>query len=332
MAQGKKSKAGDNSSLSQLIEAVTFCKSAIKEDGEMFQQIVIMRQRQMLAFDGVLAAGHPITDDIEVCPQGEPFLAALSQCKGVPSFKLDANVLTIAAPPFRAKVLCVDPVEVTPFHPDPPVAPLTDAFREALAKVAPLCQETGKRLLEFSLLLQDGSLVGSNGHVILEAWHGNSMPNGIVIPKAFATAILKVKKELSGFGFNSDMSTLTVHFKDRSWIRTQTYAEKWPDLSGILTASAEEMVRDLKQVPAGFWEGVSAVEKFAKDGMIYVSGKTIAGGDARYEIEGMDESATFSLTNLKLISDHAEHMMFNTTHKCHLIFGKNVRGAISKVI
>ena len=174
--------------------------------------------------------------------------------------------------------------------------------------------------------------MGSTGQVILESWHGNSMPNGIVIPKAFASAILKSKKELAAFGFNRDISTFTVHFKDGSWIRTQTYAEKWPDISRILTCDPEIIERDLKPVPSGFWEGISAVEKFAKDNLIYISGKTIAGGDARYDVEGLNEKSTFNIANLKLISEHVTHMMFSTTNTCHLVFGKNIRGAISKVI
>ena len=65
--------------------------------------------------------------------------------------------------------------------------------------------------------------------MLMEAWHGLDLPPNVPLPKQFVAALVKQKKNLTGFGFSR--SSATFYFEDGCWLRTQLYSDEWPDVS-----------------------------------------------------------------------------------------------------
>ncbi len=69
MAREKKAKP-ETSNAQSLVDAIAFAKPCYREAGESYQTHIIMRDKMLYAFDGILACGVPVADDLAACPQG----------------------------------------------------------------------------------------------------------------------------------------------------------------------------------------------------------------------------------------------------------------------
>ena len=72
-------------------------------------------------------------------------------------------------------------------------AVIDDRIKAAFEAVLPLATDGAQHAHLAAVLLQSGSAVATNGHVLAEYWHGIDLPP-MLIPKASAVAILKAGK------------------------------------------------------------------------------------------------------------------------------------------
>ena len=203
-------------------------------DGSIFTDI-IHDITNLDNFNRLISEGYlspppaSIDTDIHVYPNAELLVNALSKCTEQYSItQLDQDRLSIKSNKFKAIVPCLNPEMMAPTYPDPAVVSLDNRFREALSAVAVLVQEGAQQVYLASVLLNGASLIATTGKVILEAWGGWDLPCGIGLPKTFATALSKISKNISKFGCSKN--SVTVWFEDESWLRTQIFAEPWPDV------------------------------------------------------------------------------------------------------
>jgi hypothetical protein len=165
----------------------------------------------------------------------------------------------------------------------------------------------------------------------MEFWHGIDLPYGIAIPKIFATTLSKIQKKLTKFGFSQ--SSATFYFEDESWLRTQFYAEPWPDIRNILDIKC-----NLWPVPNDFWKAIDAIEPFANECVYFDQGliKTHADSNegATYECYGIPAGPIYSIKQLKVIRPYAKQIDFmapgihNNSYML-IWYGDRCRGAIA---
>lgn len=315
------------------IDALKFCSYATQKDGSPNQTHVLLKDNWAVAFNGVLAAGHPIQEDIYGAPHNETMIAALSKCgENISITQMDANRISIKSDKFKAIVPCIDPTLLEGATPDNFIAPIDDRFKEAIKAVGVLAEDDADNVVTASVLMQGGSLFATDRKVILEYWHGLDLPPNLALPKSVVAPLVKTNKRLAGFGFSN--SSATFYFEDQSWIRTQFYAEKWPNVSHILDTK-----HNCWPIPVGFWEGVAAVAPFSDDGNLYFftgmlrSHPNEAVG-ASYECSGLPNGPIYSAKQLLLLKPHAKTIDFiapgiaNSSYKL-MFFGDNIRGAIA---
>lgn len=287
-------------------------------------------QGYAVASDNVITAGHPVEEEVNVCPHTFRLLDAIKRCKKAVSItQLDAEQLVIKSGNFRAVIPCLNPAALPYSTPDLRAGTISDVIREGFEMLNPLVSGTGATTVEASLLLNNNSMVATDRTVMVEFWHGIALPDGLAIPKQAVTALCKIKQPLVGIGV-SDRS-VTFHYDNGAWFKTQLYAEPWPDIAHIINGGDPH---NTPAIPPAFFEAVDAVVSHSRDGGVYsrdghlASHNTDAAG-ATYEIKGVPPGLCYGGKALLAVKNIATHFDFTGNGKgVSYFFGTNARGAI----
>uniref|UniRef100_A0AAU6W103 Replicative clamp n=1 Tax=Pseudomonas phage Pavpe01 TaxID=3138545 RepID=A0AAU6W103_9VIRU len=324
-------KAKEQTAASGLIAALKFVSSAQKKGGHIYQQHVVIQNKTISAYDGLLTIGQVIEEDLEACPQSDLLAAALGKCGERFSIsKGDNGRLTITSGKFRAVVPCVESASMPLCMPDPSIAVIDDRIKAGFSAVMGLATEGAQHVVSASVLLQGGSVVATNRIVVLEYWHGIDLPPGLVIPKAAAQVIAKCDRPLCGFGYSA--SSATFWFEDGSFIKTQLFSEQWPNVDALLNKNVNPW-----PLPDGFFDAVKAVSSFTDTGNVYFTPTEMRShpdglDGAQYEIEGLPDKLAFNGKLLLLVEPYMMSADFTSYNGQAFFFGDGVRGAIAGII
>lgn len=318
---------------SGLLQALEFCSVVAEKLGTPYETHIGLRNRWAIAFNGIVAAGSPIPEDIYAYPHTLLLLEALSKCSESYSLtQLDNERLSIKSGKFKAVVPCLSPSLMQDAVPDPLIAPVTNKFKEAVEAVGVLASENAQHVLTASVLMNGQSVISTNRVMLLEYWHGLDLPPNVPLPKEFVKALAKQKKNLTGFGFSK--SSATFYFEDGCWLRTQLYADEWPDVSRILNREA-----NLWTIDPNFFQALDAVASFSEDGNIYsrlnmLCSHADEGVGASHECSGIPAGFVYPIKQLMIMRPHAKTIdyMANGMHDssyCLYFVGDAMRGVIS---
>ncbi len=317
-----------------LLQALEFCSCVSEKLGASYETHIGLRSNWAVAFNGIVAAGSPIAEDILCHPHNLLFIEALSKCDDNFSLtQLDNNRLSIKSGKFKAVVPCLDPALMQSAIPDPPIVTITNKFKEAIEAVGVLASENAQHVLTASVLMNGPSVISTNRKMIFEYWHGLDLPPNIPLPKQFVAALVKQKKNLSKFGFSK--SSATFYFEDGCWLRTQLYSDNWPDISNILNREA-----NLWPIDPNFFKALEAVAPFSEDGNVYFDTNLIMshadhGVGASHECNGLPKGATYPAKQLMMLKPHVkkiDYMAKNSHDSTGYMLkfeGDNVRGLIA---
>jgi hypothetical protein len=195
-----------------------------------------------------------------------------------------------------------------------------------------LASDHGQEIYNASILLNGQSVIATNGKVLFEYWHGIDLPPALPIPKALIGPLSKINKKLTKFGYSN--SSITLFFEDESFIKSQLYAEEWPDVHKILTLPSNPF-----PVPVDFFAGLDAVAPFS-EGFIYFDAGVMRSHPsdatgASYEVPGLPKGPIFPAKQLAWLKPYATSIDFlvNSNNNWHglMFFGDRMRGAISGV-
>lgn len=284
---------------------------------------------QITATDGTLTLSYPIDDNLEACPHALRFLSALLRCDGTVQLTMLPHAISVKAGAFRAAVPKIDPNVLPIYAADPRVMDLPDSLRTALAHVGVLAREGAARAILASVLVREGSCVGTTGTALLEAWHGLSLPT-MALPKKSLDALLKVKEPLTGFGYGG--SSATFYFESGAWLKTQLMAEQWPlTVDGLLNQPTAAV-----PMPGDFWNAYDALSDFIDAGSGYVIfGDGHLRSEADTEVGAVYSCAGVGRSDFALDADlldkcrpHMKTADFVTHSDRVFFFGENVRGII----
>lgn len=317
---------------SSLLQALEFCSVVSEKLGTPFETHIGLKNKWAIAFNGIIAAGSPIKEEIYCYPHNLMLIEALSKCDESYSLTQLEGKLSIKSGKFKAIVPCLDPALMQEALPDPLIAPITNRFKEAVEAVGVLASENAQHILTASVLMNGASVISTNRVMLLEYWHGLDLPPNIPLPKQFVAALVKQKKNLTGFGFSS--CSATFWFDDGSWLRTQLYNDEWPDVSKILNREA-----NLWAIDVNFFKALNAVEKFSADSNIYFNNGKLnshpdEGVGASYELEGLPNDVIYSAKQLAIIKPFAKRIDFKAqgihdSGYCLVFQGDYCRGVIS---
>ena len=315
---------------STLSAAIRQLSVILKPEGSLLETHVQLKQNWAIAFNGILAAGEPIAEDLIACPNAYDLKNALAKAGANFSITQLQDRLSIKADKFKALIPCVPVEDIQSASPDEPIADLSPNFIASIEAVNSVPERNEENVIFRSILLQGGSIFATDAKVMLEHWHGIDLPK-LVLPKSVIDPLIKNGKNLSKFGFSK--SSCTFHYEDGSWLRTQYFAEDWPDIRPILDRKA-----NAHNLPEGLYEALDALDPFSETGFVYFDSNVIRshpiGQDAgaSYEVYGVPKGPILSIDQLKALRPYIKTIDFlvpNGAHTMTLFFGDKCRGAIS---
>lgn len=315
---------------SALADALKFVAIAQRDIGTPYQTHTILAGGWAIAYDGVLAAGTPINEDVDARPNTKLFIEALTKCGANYSIiREDADKITVRTDRFKAIVPCVLPELLTHVAADPVCAPLGDDFKAALEAVAFLASDTAQHVVTASVLARRGSCVATDRRVILECWHPYDLPP-MQLPKQAVSAICKADKPLTGFGFGG--STATFHFDDGSWIRTSLMEGEPVDFNRVLDVRSNPW-----PLPPHFFEGVRAVAGFNNDTVIFGDKQLRSHQNenvgATFDVSGIPREPIFNAKVLLSCEQFMRSVDFVGVNRIAYFFdGEKIRGAITGIV
>lgn len=312
-------------------EALKFVALICKDHGTIYETHARIDSNCITAYNGILSCGHYVDNDLLVCPNINLAVAALSKCgQNIAITQLD-NRLSIKSDKFRAIIPCLE-LELLLHNiiPDEPCAIIDQRLIEAF--VLAVKDEIGESIYSKSVLLNGETLISSfNGQMVIEYWHGINLPQGLSIPKALIGPLLKINKKVTKFGFSQ--SSITIYFEDESWIRSQLYAEQWPENRHVFNCT-----NNMQPFPADFWKGLAAVSSFgeglcyARDGKLCSHPQDNAG--AEFSLDGLLGSWCYPIKQLASLQAWASHVDFQAqgaNGPCLYAAGKQARAVIAGI-
>ena len=334
-AAPEKGKSAPKSTLENAIKFVSPVETEIDE----FSQYVNLSNKMAVAYNGQIAAGYPIVEELNLCPKIDKLEAALKQCGDhIIIVENENQTINVMTQKFRANIPCLDRNSLGQMVPDAPIQTGNfDVLKEAFKVCAALASENAERVVEASLLLENETCSGTNGTALLQYWHGLNVfpPGGIVLPVSFAKAVIKTDKEIVGIGGNWNaelgaLDSLTFHFSNGAWLKTQCYNDRWPSLAPILDIPSSP-----KTVPVGLFKAIENVTEFIENesGAVYLRPNFIYSHidhsvGAEFKVPDLDGvNKTLNAKLVKKVAPFITSIDLTTYEDKVMFFGDKLRGA-----
>jgi hypothetical protein len=332
------------SSQAEALEAALNFVAPVHSDLYEYSQFVSLSNNMVNIYNGQLAAGHPIVEELTLNPHLIKLQAALKRCgKSLAITETDAGSLSIKGENLRAIVPCIVN-ELAQVQPDiPQIEGNFNVIKEGFKVCGVLAKEDGEKVIYASILLGPNTCSGTNGFAMLQFWHGIiNLPPDIVVPKAFAAAIASCQKNLTGIGGTWDsnlglMSSVTFWFEGGAWLKTQCYNDRWPNLAPILDIPVEAV-----PIAPTLIDAITAVDAFLEDhNIVYFENDFVQTHKekdigAQYNVPGLIGGKAFNAKVLKDIAPYINQIDLTSYGSKAMFFGGSpsnpVRGSIMGII
>lgn len=312
MAKSPKARK-EQSALSIAVDFLKHCKSSTPEGQNLtYADHIMFTNGYAYRFDGILACGYPCQDEIDICPEFEPFAKGLRRVGSDFKLLVSGDHLRIVGSKLQVHVYAMASDEYMALPPNPPFYAVDNkTFREALAKIVNIASDTSEHVLTSSIRFGKGFATATNRFLIAQVVTGTYTDIDLVIPKRTIATLLKTSMPIISIGY--DENSVTFWFDNGAFMRSQLYKESWPDTADSLLV---ENVDEHTNIPREFFEAVEAVSDladtsvlhFTKNGVQDVPNETIA---TSYKIAYNDIPTKLSADELKLIAGHANKCMIN---------------------
>jgi hypothetical protein len=292
-----------------------------KDDGDIFETHLSLTNGRATGFNRIITASAPITEDLHTFPRAKPLATALARCGGDLVITQTEQTLTLVSGKGRFTIPCAS--DLFPSEADPAIAIIDDRLKDGFAALSPVIVESGKTLIENSILLKSNTMLSTNRMVVFEFFHGIDLPT-VSVPKAFIEICKGIKSPFKGFGYSGN--SITIHCEDGSWIKTQLMEGSWPKLEAIF-----ERKNSPAELPTGLWEGVDAIKDFSDDGFIrfkdgQLQSHPVGTKGAVWKCQILP-APNYATKNLALVKDFTT-ADFNAENNTAFFYGKNIRAVV----
>jgi DNA polymerase III sliding clamp (beta) subunit (PCNA family) len=279
-------------------------------------------------YNGVMAICSPIPFNISCKPKADPLIRAINNCEETVQLTMMASGrLSIKSGKFKAFVDCVegDTPHVMPSGKH--VAIDGAALLQAFQTIYPVIGDDASRPWSNGVLLLGQSAFATNNVVLVEYWTGAEVPLPINVPRAAIKEMLRVNE--APVSIQMDDNSITFHYSESRWIRTQLLETKWPDLRKVLDRPStpkgiDERIFQAMEIIKPFCDKLGRV--MFKPGRICTHEDENEG--AGYDLDGFDHTGIYSFEMLACIKDVAKMVDWSTYPNPCMFFGDRARGAI----
>lgn len=283
------------------------------------------------SYNGALALCAPIPFSLNCKPKAAPLIHAIDKCTETIQLSMTAaGKLRINSGPFKAYIDCIDE---DAFHVQPEGQEILfdgKALLDALEVLEPFIGDDASRQWSNGVLLKGHSAFATNNVIAVEYWLGDTeLPFEVNVPKAAITEMLRIGEP--PLTAQLDKNSISFHYADKRWIRSQLLDVAWPDINHILGGK-----NDAKPIDARLFPALDSLKPFTdKIGRVYISSnciRTITDENdeqgASVELTGITWSGIYQIDMLKLLDGVATLADFDLYPSPCIFYGNRIRGAI----
>ncbi len=290
-----------------MIDALKFVQGAMRVNNvapelEHYQ----IKDGRVVGYNGMMALSAPLDLSIDVKPKATLFYKALQACGDTVSIKMTTNGrLQVRSGAFSAYVPCIEK-EVYEAQPEGTMYPAPEGLVGAFKRLLPFISQDASRPWAMGLSVGGQCYTATNNIIILQIWEGHGLP--VFNCPRFAVAEVARIGEAPTHIQVSD-SSVTFHYEDGRWLRTQVLTAEWPQemVEKLLSGPC-----DAKPVEDGLFEGLDKILPFipASTTAVRMEGGALATGDgeagATIEVEGLPDGPVFSAKVLALLAEEMD--------------------------
>lgn len=280
------------------------------------------------AYNGILALSSPIPFNIDCYPRAETLIKAIANCDDTVTLSITpAGKLSVKSGGFKALIQCVEKSEV---HLEPEGERVEcdgAALLQAFKVLEPFVGDDASRPWANGILLRGQSAFATCNVVLCEYWVGADFPTVVNIPHAAIKEVIRVNETPKYLQMAK--GSITFHYDDGRWIRTQLFDTEWPDLSKVLDRECNAIAVDQR-----IFEALPKLKPFMdKSGKVIFNPGVISTheGDeegGHVEVEGSTMQGIYAMDMISLLNGVALQADFSTYPNPCLFYGERLRGAI----
>lgn len=315
--------------MSDMLKGLKFVSGAIaKKDYVPSLKHFRIDGNRVRGFNGTLALCSPLPFDIACKPEAVSLIKAIANCEDTIQLSLTkAGSLSIKSGVFKVNIKCIE--EDTP-HVEPEGAVVQfdgQILLDGLKAVERFIGNDASRVWGTGVLVKDGSLFATNNVVLVQYWIGAAFPNVVNIPHAAVKEMLRIGEPpiFAQLAANS----ITFHYLEDRWVRTQLLVTEWPDLGRILNKESQQLPIDER-----LFKGLETIKPFVeKNGCVIFKDNHISTHDdgaegAEYYIPDLLWEGRYHISMLELLEGVAQTIDWSTYPSPCIFQGGMLRGAI----
>ena len=288
----------------------------------------VIENGEVRGYNGTLALCSPIPFDIACKPKADMLVRAIANCDSTVQLSMTpAGRLAVRSGSFKAFVDCIegDTPHATPEGDNVDID--GEVLLAALKAVAPFIGDDASRPWSNGVMVSRASAFATNNVCLVEYWLGKEFPITVNLPRAAVKEMLRIDE--APVSAQACEHSVTFHYADGRWIRTQLLSTDWPDLSKVLDRPSAPQPLD-----HALFGALAKVKGFVdKMGRIYFSKGLISthaqpAEGACHEVESLTAEGLYNVEMLALLENGVETIDWSTYPRPCLFFGGRMRGAI----
>lgn len=311
-----------------MLEALRFVQNAVASKDYVPELMHFkIKDGTISSYNGVLSLSCPINLDLEVYPKAVPFIKAVQTCKETVQLHMTANgKLSVRSGKFKALIECL-PETVSAVAPEGVVTKLPGGLLGTLKILAPFIADDASRQWARGILLRGQSAFATNNVCLVEKWLEYSFPVEVNIPRPAVLELLRIGEEPESIQMTEN--SVTFHFTNNRWLRTQTYSLGWPDLAKVLNTNNHP-----EPIPPDLFNAITDLSPFVDDGgRIYFNAEKLSTSSSSHEgatveVTGIPDKGIYNFKQLLLLEKVAKQIDFNGYPGPCIFYGDSLRGAI----
>lgn len=289
----------------------------------------------MTGFNGVYALSAPVDIGLNIAPYAKAFTKTIDACEDVIQLWLneaDGNLM-VKSGRFMHSIPCIPIEQVPTSEPEGEVVAPHESTLKAFVSLRDFIGFDASRPWACGILLRGQSAFATNNSVVAEYWLGTPFPHVVNIPSAVVDEVIKVNEELSHMQISAN--SITFHYADGRWIKSQLLALDWPDVEMVLNGAW--VGGDLRPVPEGLVQACEKLTRIANDGdhRLHFRGSDVStskdgavSGGAIYELSGAPAAGIYHVLFLNQVLAVAQLIDFDRYPLPIPFMGQNLRGAM----
>lgn len=245
-----------------MLDALKFVQGAVsKKDYVPILTHFQINAGRVTGFDGKMCLSAPIALDIDCCPHALTFVKAIEACSETVQLNMTSSGrLSVRSGKFRAHIMCGDATAYPESLPEGERVNIDDI--DLLGTLKTLYQftaEDASRPWAAGILLDGPYACATNNVIAAQVWLKAYFPYRVCVPRFAIAELLRIGEEPVSVQLTGN--SITFHYSDARWLRTQLNAHEWPDIGKMLD-DLHDPRASMYELGSEFFEALESLRPF----------------------------------------------------------------------